>query len=288
MAEWTIRILESVDEMIAAEETQRTTWQGSETDVIPAHMMLAVIHNGGLAIGAYASKEERPRKLIGFVFGFPGTYQTPDGPRVKHHSHILAVTPQWRGKGLAFALKRAQWQIVRKQGIDRITWTYDPLLSLNAHLNIARLGAVCSSYLRSEYGKMRDGMNAGLPSDRFQVDMWVYSKRVECRLSRKPRPMLTLAQIKETDVLVVNGERAENTIYPPSSPPELSGNVVLVEIPGNFLILKQLDITLGRDWRTFSREFFERAFSQGYLVTDFIHDDMRSYYVLTQGESVLA
>ena len=87
----------------------------------------------------------------------------------------------YRDSGIGFALKRAQWQMVRHQDLDHITWTYDPLLSRNAYLNIARLGAVCSTYRRSEYGEMRDGLNVGLPSDRFQVDWWLNSHRVQRR-----------------------------------------------------------------------------------------------------------
>jgi predicted GNAT superfamily acetyltransferase len=83
--------------------------------------------------------------------------------RARRFSHI-GIDPDQRDAGIGFALKRAQWQMVRHQGLDHITWTYDPLLSRNAYLNIAKLGAVCNTYRRSEYGDMRDG-NA--LSDRF-------------------------------------------------------------------------------------------------------------------------
>jgi hypothetical protein len=82
--------------------------------------------------------------------------------------------------------------MVRKQGLELITWTYDPLLSRNAHINISRLGAVCKTYLRSEYGDMQDGLNAGLPSDRFKVDWWLRSNRVKRRLSHPSRAGYTL------------------------------------------------------------------------------------------------
>ncbi len=184
MPEWIIRLIETPEEMDSVQELQRLVWPGSETEVIPAHALLAVVHNGGLLLGAFVNE-----KLVGAAWGFPGFYSTPDGPRLKHCSHILAVHPEWRDSGLGFGLKRAQWQMVRHQGLDLITWTYDPLLSRNAHLNIAKLGAVCNTYRRSEYGDMRDGLNVGLPSDRFQVDWWVNTRRVEHRLSRRQRPM---------------------------------------------------------------------------------------------------
>ena len=75
----------------------------------------------------------------------------------------MGIHPDQRNSGIGFASKRAQWQMVRHQGLDHITWTYDPLLSRNAYLNIAKLGAVCNTYRRSEYGDMRDGLNVGCP-----------------------------------------------------------------------------------------------------------------------------
>ena len=120
MPEWIIHILETPEEMTAVEDLQRLVWTAPDIEIVPKDLLLAVVHNGGLAIGAFVGDN-----LVGVSFGFPGFYTTPDGPRLKHHSHILAVHPDWRSKGIGFALKRAQWQMVRKQGLDRITWTYD-------------------------------------------------------------------------------------------------------------------------------------------------------------------
>jgi predicted GNAT superfamily acetyltransferase len=283
MPEWIIRLLENPEEMAAVEALQRLVWPDSETDVVPAHMLLAVAHNGGLVIGAFAAG-----KIVGVSFGFPGIYTTPDGPRLKHHSHILGVHPDWRNRGLGFALKRAQWQMVRHQGVDRVTWTYDPLLSTNARLNVSRLGAVCNTYLRAEYGEMRDGLNVGLPSDRFQVDWWVNTKRVERRLGRRSRPELTLDHYLTAEVLLLAAHPDPGSgPRPLEEIPPLSGSLLLVEIPPDFLGLKRADLSLARDWRFYSREIFEKAFGAGYLVTDFIHDAGRSFYVLTHGESTL-
>ncbi len=283
MPEWIIHILETPEEMAAVEELQRLVWSAPDIEVVPKDILLAIVHNGGLAIGAFVGTE-----LVGASFGFPGFYQTPDGPRLKHHSHILAVHPDWRSKGMGFALKRAQWQMVRKQGLDRITWTYDPLLSRNAHLNVARLGAVCNTYLRSEYGEMLDGLNAGLPSDRFQVDWWLNSQRVERRLSRRSRPTLGLNYFRLAEATLLEACWDSNPIpRPPDEILSLSGTLVLVEIPYDFQALKAVDLALARDWRFYTREVFEEAFAAGYLVTDFVIDEGRSFYILTHGETTL-
>src|SRR5512143_3355124 len=104
MPAWNIHVLETPEEMSAVEALQREVWPGSETDVVPAHMLIAAVHNGGIVLGAFEQD-----RLIGFVFGFPGLETTPDGPRAKHCSHMMGVHPDHRNRGLGFALKRAQW-----------------------------------------------------------------------------------------------------------------------------------------------------------------------------------
>jgi predicted GNAT superfamily acetyltransferase len=287
MQTWSIRVLESPEEMSAVEQLQREVWPGSEADVVPAHLLIAAVHNGGLVLGAFEAE-----RLLGFVFGFPGLEFTPDGPRPKHCSHMAGILPDQRDRGLGFALKRAQWQMVRHQGLDHITWTYDLLLSRNAYLNIARLGAVCSTYRRSEYGEMRDGLNVGLPSDRFQVDWWLNTHRVERRLSKRPRPSLTLSHLTRVGVHPLYEMETTNGLpRPPEHVPSLEGQLLAVDIPTDFMALKAADHGLARDWRFFARELFETAFARGYIVTDFAFDRLgealRSLYILTDGESTL-
>lgn len=279
-----IKLLESPEDMTLVEDLQRAVWHGSETDVVPAHVFITAIHNGGLVIGAFLEGE-----LVGFVFGFPGLDFTPDGPRPKHCSHMMGIRPGHRDSGVGFALKRAQWQMVRRQGIDHITWTYDPLLSRNAYLNIAKLGAVCNIYRRSEYGDMRDGLNAGLPSDRFQMDWWVNTRRVERRLGKRARRPLKLEDFSKAELqpLYTPQVDASNLLQPPEHFAPLEGRLLLAEIPPDFDALKEADFTLARDWRFFSREVFETAFARGYIVTDFVREELRSFYVLADGESTL-
>jgi predicted GNAT superfamily acetyltransferase len=280
----TIKLIESPEEMTAIEALQREVWPGSETDVVPAHVMITATHNGGLALGAYLGE-----KLVGFVFGFPGLESTPDGPRAKHCSHMMGILPGNRDSGIGFALKRAQWQMVRHQGLDHITWTYDPLLSRNAYLNLTKLGAVCNTYRRSEYGEMRDGLNAGLPSDRFQVDWWISTRRVERRLGKRVRKPLKLDDFSKADLqpLYTLLPSTGNWARPPEHFLPLEGSLALAEIPSDFNALKQDDFSLARDWRFFTREVFETAFSAGYIATDFIFDGGRSFYVLSNGETTL-
>ena len=303
MNDWTLRLIEKPGDLEAVEALQRLVWSGDETEVVPVHMLIAAIKGGGLVVGAYTLHEDQGTKpqLVGFVFGFPGVYPTPYGPRIMHCSHMLAVHPDYRDRGLGYGLKRAQWQMVRRQGIDRITWTYDPLQSRNGNFNIAKLGAVCNLYHREYYGVMRDGLNVGLPSDRFEVDWWVNTRRVNRRLSKHPRRRLDLAHYIAGGVEIVNPTQVSDngTLLPSSASsnifrsPASNGQgeaLLLVEIPSDFNTLRHSTPSVALDWRFHTRKLFEELFERGYLVTDFVFlpgSLPRSFYVLTYGKSTL-
>jgi predicted GNAT superfamily acetyltransferase len=277
--------------MEQAEDLQRAVWPGSETDIIPAHLLLTVASNGGLVLGAIEDDE-----LVGYVMGFLGTDQeSPDRvamARLKHCSHQVGVHPDYRGQGLAVALKRAQREALVRQGIRLATWTFDPLMSVNAYLNVHRLGAVCRTYKREVYGQMRDSLNQGLPSDRFQVDWWLTSNRVESRLEGS-RPPLDLANYLSAGAQKLNsaGLGEDDLPHPGEAIESPSGNLVLVEIPPDFLDVKQRDMGLASEWRILTRSIFEGAFDEGYVATDFVflkgEKYPRSYYVLSMGDSTL-
>jgi predicted GNAT superfamily acetyltransferase len=286
-----IRGLETMGEMEQAEDLQRVVWPGSETDVIPAHLLTTIAHNGGVLLGAFDGE-----RLVGLVLGFLGTdSSTPDRvamARLKHCSHILGVLPAYEGRGIGFELKAAQLDAVVKQGVRLITWTYDPLLSRNAHLNIRRLGAVCKTYFKEAYGAMRDGLNVGDASDRFQVDWWVTSPRVTARIQGKRAP-LDLAHFLAAGAQELNPAsfRADGLPQPCASPDLPQKTLTLVEIPCDYLSLRRHDPGLGRAWREQTRPIFTNAFDAGYIVTDFVYVKgerfPRSYYVLSQGEGTL-
>ena len=286
-----LRIIDSPEKMRAVEKLEDLIWPGDFP--VPYHMLLAVVRNGGVLIGAYDGEE-----LVGYVFGFLGVYETDDGIKIKHCSHQLGIHPDYRDRGLGFTLKRAQWQIVRQQGLDLITWTYDPLESRNAYLNLAKLGAVCDTYLRNEYGDMQDKLNRGIPSDRFMVHWWINTQRVSQRLSKTSRKKLDLAHFLAAEAHVINTTSVNDDGWSvPESDrmdfldnPKTKKAIVLFEVPADFQGLKAADIELAIEWRLYSRTIFELLFLHGYLATDMVYiygTYPRSYYVLSQGDKTL-
>lgn len=285
-----VRPLVTLEALRAAEALQREVWPGTDLEVVPLHVLTTVAHNGGLVLGAYHGE-----RLVGMLMGFLGTDEGPhDRPamtRLKHCSHMLGVLPAYRDQNVGYQLKLAQRDFVSAQGVRLVTWTYDPLESRNARLNIAKLGAVCATYKREIYGDMRDGLNAGLPSDRFQVDWWLTSTRVKERLFGQRAPLI-LESFTSAGAEILN----PTTVGPGglARPAErvlgLAGSLALIEIPTDFQAIKTQDIALAGAWRGHTRLLFEAAFDSGYWVTDFFHetvrDRQRSFYALSRGVRV--
>ncbi|MEN9506068.1 MAG: hypothetical protein RI958_1994 [Actinomycetota bacterium] len=150
------RVLRTADELAVLPPFEHLVW-GSGGDAVSVNMLVAVVIEGGVAIGAFAGD-----RVVGSVFGFPT--REPD----VLHSHYLAVDPAWRQRGLGVALKHRQRTWCLEHGYRAMRWTYDPLQLTNAHLNLRVLGAVGISYHVDHYGTL-GGINGDLPSDRVTV-----------------------------------------------------------------------------------------------------------------------
>ncbi len=136
---------------------------------------------------------------------------------------------------------------------------------------------------------MHDDLNRGIASDRFQVDWWITSNRVDQRISG-PREALDLAHFLGAGATRINQVALSDAGYPVPDEELTSpeGNLALVEIPSDYMALKEHKSDLAMLWRDHTRHIFQTAFSTGYIVTDFIHFKEeripRSFYVLAHGE----
>ena len=284
------RNLTTPEECLQSEELQRAVWGEYDLHVIPWRLTLDLIHGGSLVLGAYDGET-----LVGFIIGFLGTdHKSPNRPamaRLKHTSHIMGVHPDYRDAGVGFILKSMQRDHAIQQGVRLVTWTYDPLQSRNAYLNIRRLGAVCNDYIREYYGKMEDEINMGIPSDRFRVEWWVTSNHVKNRLE-SGRASSDLAALLSSGAKKLNSTElnSKGILEPIDGDLELGGSTELVEIPSDINALREIDPDLAISWRFHTRKAFEVAFKSGFMITDFlfIKDEKlpRSYYVLSFGEDL--
>jgi len=277
-----IEPVQALEEYRAVEDLQREVWRLEDVETVPDHVLITAQKNGGLVLGAFDESAEGGRRLVGFVFGFLG--RTPEGT-VKHCSHMLGVARSHHGRGIGFRLKLAQREHVLGQSLSLITWTFDPLESPNANLNFRKLGATCRTYFRDVYGEMRDEINAGVPTDRFQVDWHIESEHVRRRIELGKTA--SVGGWMADGAQLVNDSPAARGPAPPAEIPALDGTTLLVEIPTDFQRIRSEDAQLARRWRATTRRLFETAFAAGYTVVDFIFERGRSTYVLAHGWSAI-
>jgi predicted GNAT superfamily acetyltransferase len=280
-----IRALKEAAEFQQCEELQRRVWGMGDISIVPLHLLLTARKNGGLVLGAF---DERGT-MVGFVFGFLGM---TDQGQVKHCSHMAGVLPQYQGQQIGYRLKLAQREHVLAQGLDLATWTYDPLEGTNASLNIGKLGVICRTYLPDVYGDTGIQLHLGLPTDRFEIEWWVRSRRVEERLESR-HGKLTLDK-----ALDMGAERANRTAFDERGllRSEMGdrasrAEAVLIEIPADFQAIKSADMGLAREWRAQTREILQDCFGAGYVATDFISEvqgKQRHNFYLLQWDFELA
>ena len=179
----TIRKCEGMDELNACVTLQKEVWNFNDVDLVPLRMFVVSQKIGGQVIGAFDGSE-----LVGFAFSIPGS-------RAGHaylHSHMLAVRESYRNYGLGRRLKLAQRDDAIAHGVELLEWTFDPLEIKNAHLNLARLGAIARRYSVNHYGHSSSPLQGGLPTDRLVAEWWLKSKRVVNLLDKKQPPQFSV------------------------------------------------------------------------------------------------
>ncbi len=177
-----VRDLTKYEEFLQVRDVQQQVWGFSGGEGLYPPVLNTAAENGGTVIGAFDGG-----KMIGFIYGFVGIH--PDR-RLKLCSQTMGILPEYRNKGIAATLKWAQRQRVLENGIDLITWTYDPLEAPNARLNLRTLGGLAHTYKRNIYGENFGALGKGLPSDRFLVEWWLNHDEVQQRATGlKPEPI---------------------------------------------------------------------------------------------------
>jgi predicted GNAT superfamily acetyltransferase len=266
---FSIRPVSQDHEYHEIEEIQREAWSFSDLDIVPAATLVATQHVGGLVIGAFENKE-----MAGFAYAFPAF---EDG-RASLHSHMLAVRPDYRNYEVGSRLKLAQRSFALDQGYDEITWTFDPLQSLNAHLNFRKLGVISKRYVVDFYGEATSSpLHQGFGTDRLWVNWYLNSDRVKDRiegqldrqgdLSGAPYLIKSEADRPVRHSLIASGV----------------ARTCLIEIPRNINTIKEAAPDLAASWRRETRAAFLEALGSGFTIQDFVssaHTNSNAYLLV--------
>jgi predicted GNAT superfamily acetyltransferase len=268
-----IRDIEQVSEVHAVEELQKEVWGLPDLDVVPLSHLVAAKAAGGVLLGAFDRGT-----LVGFVYGFI-SYEYG---QMAHHSHMLAVKAAHRNFDLGHKLKLAQRERVLAQGISIMTWTFDPLQSLNAYFNFKKLGVLADQYKIDFYGADASSFLHRNGTDRLWVAWQLKSGRVNERLNN-PGFEPYIAQVTPLVQLQSDDSPQRN-----ASADGLSREQALIEIPADINALERRSIELASRWREATRWAFTEALGAGYLVVDFCRqtrdDQQLGMYLLSPGK----
>ena len=201
------------------------TWSLDAGTEITPNLLQAMVHSGSYLSGAFIEN-----KIVGAAFAFPAINNG-----LHLHSHMTAVLPEYRDKGVGYALKIDQWNWAKKQKYSHLSWTFDPLVRRNAKLNIVKLGVDISAYYPNFYGDMPDALNAGDESDRLMVS---WCTDVDAPKARE---------------LITNPEPSD----------------ILIEIPEDIVAMRSKNQNESMKWRRQVREQFLQAFNQGGQIIGF-------------------
>jgi len=274
---WEIRPLQTIDDYRACVDLQEETWGPGFSERVPVSVLKVTQRLGGVAAGAWNDSGQ----LLGFVFGLTGV----EGTRPVHWSDMLAVRQEVRNTGLGWRLKTYQRKVLLDRGVRTCYWTFDPLESRNAHLNLTRLGAVVREYQVDMYGASDSPLHRGLGTDRF-VALWrMGSRRVESRMVGIEHPPTPASVASLPRAFGVEGEpdalRPAPRPAPADAPPDPPR--FLVPIPSRIEELAVRSPSAARAWREATREVFSRALSGGYEVVELLRDEgPLSYYLLAR------
>ncbi len=253
-----IRTLHDQRDLLAVNELFGRVWGLTPPKTpIDAGVLRALAFSQNYVAGAFVDDE-----LVGGSVAFWGR----DSRGWILHSHVTAVDPQARGVGIGSALKTHQRAWSLQRGVDRISWTFDPLIRRNAYFNLVRLGAVATEYHEVFYGEMSDLINAGDFSDRC-VAIWDVA----------PAPGGTRSAVLDSE------DARKHVILEPAStavdaePIVRSDRIVVgvalrAFVPSDVELMRRSDPQLAQRWRLALRATLGVAMHRGFVAAEMTRD----------------
>lgn len=250
----------------AAVEVLAEVWRREDGQPpLPPELAWAFAHSGNYVALATAGDEP-----VAAAIGFRG--EDADGLHL--HSHIAGVLPAWQGSGVGYLIKQHQRSWALAHELDRITWTFDPLVSRNAYFNVVKLGAELTRYYVDFYGRMNDGINDGDETDRCLVTWRLTSARAKAAAAGGGAP---------ADVAAARaGGAADLLVIDVGGAPRLTltdADVRLVQVPDDVVALRREQTESAQEWRRALRRALVPAFEEGLEVVGISRD---SWYVVAR------
>ena len=266
-AEVQIRLLGDVDEFALVADLFQSIWaKQGENSPVNVETLRALSKAGSYVGGAFEHGE-----LVGACFGF---FAAPDQRAL--HSHIAGVSHRMRGRSVGFALKVHQRAWALAEGLDEISWTFDPLISRNAYFNLVKLAAMPTSYHRNFYGHMADALNGSDDTDRMLVTWRLHDPQVVAASHGTPELAAFDEQaISRAEPLLGIGDDLDPVIH------RTDARLVRVALPRDIEALRIADPERATRWRLALRRTLGDLLETGGRVLAF---DRSSAYTIDRGE----
>jgi predicted GNAT superfamily acetyltransferase len=239
-----------------------TIWGRDPNPPVHLELLRALTKAGNYIAGAFDGDE-----LVGACVGF---FMAP-GQRGLH-SHIAGVARQALGRNVGFALKVHQraWSLQRE--LTKIYWTFDPLVSRNAHFNLVKLGATAEDYLRNFYGPMADTINGLDETDRLLVRWRLTDPKVAACCVGVSSPTVATDRLAAGAVIAL-GVSDDGTPVPG----RLDGRTSLVAVPADIEAIRRTNPELAMTWRVAVRETLTALAAADAQITGF---DRTGWYII--------
>jgi predicted GNAT superfamily acetyltransferase len=231
----------SIDDLLEIEALLNDTWRRPRGTEVSLGWLRALNGSGNYVAMARSADGSLMGTCVGF-FSAPGARML--------HSHLAAVAPAARSRGIGLALKLHQREWARERGATTVAWTFDPLQRRNLVFNLVKLAAVPTAFLWDHYGASADPMNAGFPTDRLLVH-WPVS------VSGAAAVTPFAADLPRT---LTEGADGTPVVTPSTAP------VVLVGTPADIVGLRHGAPDVARAWREALGECLGRALNDGAQV----------------------
>jgi predicted GNAT superfamily acetyltransferase len=247
-----VRPLETQGELETCVLLQKRIWGIEYGDIVPASILKVSQRIGGVSIGAFGPRGD----MVGFVYGLTGVR---DG-RLTHWSHMLGVLGDHRGEGIGKKLKLRQRAWLVERGVLEMRWTFDPLVSGNAHFNLNILGVGIHAYAPEMYGETGSGLHS-FGTDRLIAHWDLLLPLPEEEPSRRAHvPPPDGEPVLASDASDAGIEEALDRDRPAA---------VRIEIPYDIVAVNRTDHARAMAWRSATRKAFQEAWSRGYRVAGF-------------------
>ena len=265
-----IRSFETTEEFRECVRFQEEIWGAGFSERVAVAVLKVSQRLGGITAGAY----DEQGRLAGFVYGMTGV----ENGEIVHWSDMLAVRRDLQDSGLGVRLKAYQRERLLEMGITRVHWSFDPLESKNAHLNLNKLGAVAHEYVQDMYGQTDSPLHRGIGTDRLVPTWTLDSERVVRRLVKGrsgPEPGADEGAVSAFEVVERHG-------LPMPTEPDLGLEAprVLVPIPTSVQGIKGKSLNAAVQWRHATRAVLSSLLARGYEVRELYRRPAYSEYLL--------